>query len=72
MGLQAKKTKTRKRPEVERAIAELSKEDQTRFNAMIPTDLHSRLKIQAVKEGKGRTMTDIAIDAITEYLDRNG
>ncbi len=53
------------------AIEEAVKEDVTRLNVLIPEQLHRSLKLQAIEEGKGVTLTSIIIRAANEYLSRN-
>jgi hypothetical protein len=50
------------------ALDEAIKEEITRLNAEIPISLHSKVKIRAVQEGKGQTITSIVIKALEAYL----
>ena len=68
MVLKAKKTR-RDRPERDEAMNEATKPDTKRLNAEIPRSLHSRLKTFAAQ--KEANMTDVVIEAITEYLSKN-
>lgn len=53
----------------QQAIEAASKEDTTRLNAEIPMSLHNRVKMRAIQEGRGSTITSIIIRALTEYLE---
>lgn len=68
-----KRTATRRRAEESRANTSLAKrpsngprEGYRRLTADIPTELHKRLKMQALMED--RTVTDILLDATRSYL----
>lgn len=50
------------------ALSEAQKEETTRLNAIVPVSFHSRLKQQALVEG--RTVTDIVISVLDKYLRR--
>ena len=52
------------------AIEEATREDLVRINAMVPQSLRDRLKMQAIHEGSGSTVTAILIQASEEYLSR--
>ena len=67
MVLKAKKTR-REHDLKDQAIHEASKEETTRLNAEIPVSLHNRVKIRAVQEGKGSSITSIVIKALEAYL----
>lgn len=68
MVLKAKKT--RRGDELKNlAMEEASKEETTRLNAEIPVSLHHKIKIRAVEEGKGSSITSIVIKALEAYLD---
>jgi len=68
MVLKAKKTR-REHDLKDQAIHEASKEETTRLNAEIPVSLHNKIKMRAIQEGKGRSITSIVIDALEAYLD---
>lgn len=51
------------------ALKEAIREDTTRLNIRIPESLHRDLWMQAVREGKGATITNIVVRATREYLD---
>ena len=65
--LKAKKTR-RQHDNREEAIADVTKEETKRLNVDIPISLHNEIKIQAIKEGNGATISSIAIKALNEYL----
>lgn len=68
MVLKAKKT--RREDELKNlAMEEASKEETTRLNAEIPVSLHHKIKIRAVEEGKGSSITSIVIKALEAYLE---
>lgn len=69
MALQVKKT-DRSSEAKQAALEEARKEDVTRLNALIPKSLHKRLKMQAIQEGEGATVTSIIIKSAEEYLNR--
>ncbi len=73
MSLLKAKDKSQRRHDLQKqaALEEASKEETTRLNAEIPVSLHNRLKIQAVKEGKGMTVTKIVIQSLEDYLSKN-
>jgi hypothetical protein len=52
------------------AIEEATREPTIRLNALIPASLHKRLKLRAIEEGSGATVTAIIIAAADEYLRR--
>lgn len=68
MVLKAKKTR-RDHDLKEQAIEEASKEETTRLNAEIPVSLHNKIKMRAIEEGKGGSITNIVIKALSAYLD---
>lgn len=68
MALSAKNNR-RDRKAKQEALDEATKEDTTRLNAVIPVSLHSKVKIQATQER--RTITDIVVEALNEYLSKN-
>ena len=68
MVLKAKKTR-REHDLKDQAIHEAGKEETTRLNAEIPVSLHNKVKMRAIQEGKGRSITSIVIDALLAYLD---
>ena len=53
----------------ERVLEEVAKEETTRLNAVVPMSLHKAVKVQAATEG--RSITDILIDSLNEYLSKN-
>lgn len=60
---------TRRRTETkERVLEEVAKEETTRLNAVVPMSLHKAVKVQAATEG--RSITDILIDSLNEYLSK--
>jgi hypothetical protein len=69
MTLQIKKNR-RSSESKQAAIAEATRESVARLNALIPESLHRRLKMQAIAEGRGATVTSIIITATDEYLRR--
>jgi len=68
MVLKAKKTR-RDREAKTQAIEEASKEETTRLNAEIPVSLHNKIKMRAIQEGKGSSITNIVIKALAAYLE---
>lgn len=64
------KSKRRYDSQKQAAVEEASKEETTRLNVEMPLSLHSRLKIQAIQEGKGVTITKIVNQAIEDYLNQ--
>lgn len=50
------------------ALDEATREETTRLNILIPVSLHRRLRLQAVEEGHGVTITSVVIRATNEYL----
>ncbi|MTJ48188.1 hypothetical protein [Dolichospermum sp. UHCC 0259] len=67
MVLKAKKT--RREHELKNlAMEEAGKEETTRLNAEIPVSLHNKIKIRAVEEGKGSSITSIVIKALEAYI----
>lgn len=68
--LQAKKTR-RQHDNRDEAIADVTKEETKRLNVDIPISLHNQIKIQAIKEGDGATISSIAIKALNEYLSKH-
>lgn len=69
MALKAK-TSRRTREDKEAALQSVVKEDTTRLNALIPTSLHHKLKIQAAKMGKGVTITSLLMEALNDHLNK--
>ncbi|MHC5747966.1 MAG: hypothetical protein ACYTXT_40155 [Nostoc sp.] len=68
MVLKAKKT--RREHELKNlAIEEARSEETTRLNAEIPVSLHNKVKMRAIEEGKGSSITSIVIKALEAYLD---
>ncbi len=68
MTLRAKKSRREDQQKIE-AVEEASKEETTRLNAEIPVSLHNKVKIRAIQEGKGSSITNIVIKALETYLD---
>ncbi|MBD0265120.1 MAG: hypothetical protein ICV85_05460 [Tolypothrix sp. T3-bin4] len=68
MVLKAKQTR-RKSEAKTQAIEEASKEETTRLNAEIPVSLHNKIKMRAIQEGKGSSITNIVIKALVAYLE---
>jgi predicted HicB family RNase H-like nuclease len=68
MVLKAKKVR-RDTEQKKQAIEEATKEETTRLNAEIPVSLHNKIKMRAIEEGKGNSITSIVIKALTAYLD---
>jgi predicted HicB family RNase H-like nuclease len=68
MVLNAKKTR-REHELKSLALEEARKEETSRLNAEIPVSLHHQIKIRAVEEGKGSSITSIVIKALEAYLD---
>ncbi len=58
----------RESPAKEAALEEAAREEMVRLNATVPRSLRDRLKMQAIREGGGRTLTAILMDAAEEYL----
>ncbi len=69
MALKAKSSR-RNRDDKEAAIRSVTQEETTRLNALIPTSLHKKLKLQAAKIGKGATITSLLIDALNAHLSK--
>lgn len=65
--LKAKKTR-RQHDNRDEAILDVTKEETKRLNVDIPIRLHNQIKIQAIKEGGGATISSISIKALNEYL----
>lgn len=63
------KTTRRRTDTKERVLEEVAKEETTRLNAVVPVSLHKAVKVQAASEG--RSITDILIDSLNEYLSKN-
>lgn len=68
MSLTIKKPSRRNSDAKQAAIDEATREETTRLNILIPKSLHRRLRLQAVQEGHGVTMTSIVIRAGEDYL----
>ena len=68
MVLKAKKTR-REHDLKDQAIHSAGLEETTRLNAEIPISLHRKVKMRAVEEGKGSSITTIVILALRAYLD---
>lgn len=68
MALKAKKTRRDNEQKIQ-AIEEASKEETSRLNAEIPVSLHNKVKMRAIQEGKGSSITSIVIKALEAYLD---
>ena len=67
MVLKAKKSR-RDHELKEQAIHSAAKEETTRLNAEIPISLHNKVKIRAIEEGLGSSITSIVIKALEAYL----
>jgi hypothetical protein len=65
------KTGRRERKEREKALKSVTEDEVIRLNALIPNGLHKRLKMEAVRLGKGYTITSIVIEALEEYMIKN-
>lgn len=63
------KTTRRQSEAKERVLDEVTKEETTRLNAVVPVSLHKAVKIQAASEG--RSITDLLVEALNEYLSKN-
>lgn len=61
----------RESPAKEAALEEAAREELVRLNATVPRSLRDRLKMQAIREGGGRTVTAILTEAAETYLARN-
>jgi predicted HicB family RNase H-like nuclease len=66
MALEAKKNR-RTSDEKNRVLNEVQKEDMKRLNVDIPTSLHTRLKMRAVREGT--TIRELAKQMLLTYLE---
>ena len=71
MKLEAKRNR---RPSETRraAVEDAAREETTRLNVLIPEGLHRDLRLQAVAEGKGTTITSIVVRATRAYLAEHG
>ena len=67
MSLSVKKGR-RESPLKNAALEEAGREELVRLNATVPRSLRDRLKMQAIREGGGRTVTAILADAAEQYL----
>jgi len=67
MVLKAKKSR-REHDLKDQAIHEAGKEETTRLNAEVPISLHNKVKMRAIQEGKGSSITSIVINALEAYL----
>lgn len=67
MVLKAKKSRREDQQKIQ-AVEEALKEETTRLNAEIPVSLHNKVKIRAISEGKGSSITSIVIKALEAYL----
>jgi predicted HicB family RNase H-like nuclease len=63
------KTTRRNTETKDRVLEEVAKEETTRLNAVVPVSLHRAVKVQAANEG--RSITDLLIEALNEYLSKN-
>ena len=68
MVLKAKKSR-RDDEQKKQAVEAASKEETTRLNAEIPVSLHNKIKMRAIEEGKGSSITSIVIKALQAYLE---
>ena len=66
MGLPGKGDKPTDREDTEDLLQDAGQEDQVRLNADVPKSLRKRVQIQAAREE--RTIRDVLIDAVEEYL----
>ena len=66
--------KTKRRPSDARdaAVEAATKEELTRLNTLVPEGLHRDLRLQAVAEGKGTTISSIVVRACRAYLAEHG
>jgi predicted HicB family RNase H-like nuclease len=62
------KTTRRKSDAKDRVLDEVMREETTRLNAVVPLSLHRKIKIQAANEG--RTITELVISVLNEYLSK--
>lgn len=62
----AAKAARKGKPQKRKNRAPGTRENMQRLNMEIPRDLHKRLKLKAIYED--RTVTDIVLQAINEYL----
>lgn len=62
------KTTRRKSDAKDRVLDEVMREETTRLNAVVPLSLHRKIKIQAANEG--RTITELVIGVLNEYLSK--
>lgn len=63
------KTTRRKSDAKDRVLDEVMREETTRLNAVVPLSLHRKIKIQAANEG--RTITELVIAVLNEYLSKH-
>lgn len=63
------KTTRRQSEAKDRVLGEVTKEETTRLNAVVPVSLHKAVKIQAASEG--RSITDLLVEALNDYLSKN-
>ena len=63
------KDRSRGSPRKQAALDEAGREETTRLNVLIPESLHHDLRLRAVAEGKGATITEIVVRATRAHLD---
>ena len=68
MGLPGKGDKPTDREGTDELLEDAGQEDQVRLNADVPKSLRKRVQIQSAREE--RSIREIVIDAVEEYLSR--
>jgi len=66
MALPSRGDKPTERQNTEELVEDAAQEDQVRLNADVPKSLRTRVQIQAARED--RSIRELVIDAMTEYL----
>lgn len=69
MGLPGKGDKPTERDDTDELVEDAAQEDQVRLNADVPRSLRKRVQRQSVEEE--RTIREVVIDAVEEYLENN-
>lgn len=69
MGLPGKGDKPTERDDTDELVEDAAQEDQVRLNADVPRSLRKRVQKQSVEEE--RTIREVVIDAVEEYLENN-
>jgi hypothetical protein len=69
MGLPGKGDKPTEREDTDELVEDAAQEDQVRLNADVPRSLRKRVQKQSVEEE--RTIREVVIDAMEEYLERH-